>query len=157
MTDTPQNPDPQIASQSTAPADSAPSATLPTAQPNQPNIPSVDPRHLRRMNQMQNMFAFSFHQTDELLQKFKIDHPELQEIIAQLPEIDAQVQQFAPERPLSQINKVDLAILRIIVFEWKTSQTPKKVLINEGIELAKEFGTESSPKFVNGVLAQLLM
>jgi transcription antitermination factor NusB len=133
---------------------SAPAADTPT-EPKKSH--TVDPRHVRRIHLMQNMFAYSFHQSDDLLSNFKTDHPELQELIAQLLEIDAQIQQFAPERPLPQINKVDLAILRIIVFEWKTSQTPKKVLINEGVELAKEFGTESSPKFVNGVLAQLLL
>ncbi len=111
---------------------------------------STDPRHQRRVAFMQAMFAYDFHPQDEK------DNPELQEILVKLPKIDAHLQKLAPERPLSEINKVDLAILRIIMFEWEMSQTPKKVLIDEGVELAKAFGTDSSPRFVNGVLAQLL-
>ncbi len=121
-----------------------------------PNKNDADPRHLRRISLMQNLFAYTFHQSDELRTQFLSEHSELHDIIGQLTAIDEQIQLLAPERPLSQINKVDLAILRIIMFEWKMSQTPKKVLIDEGVELAKEFGTESSPRFVNGVLAQLL-
>jgi N utilization substance protein B len=71
-------------------------------------------------------------------------------------EIDAQLAAHAPERPLSEINQVDLAIMRLIVHEAQAGKTPKKVLIDEAIELAKEFGTDSSPKFVNGVLGKVL-
>jgi transcription antitermination factor NusB len=116
----------------------------------------ADPRHLRRAAFMQQVFAFSFYADPAGQEKYQQEHPELIPIVAQLTELDGTIQQFAPERPLSQINKVDLAILRSIMFEWKTSQTPQKVLIDEAVELAKEFGTESSPRFVNGVLAQLL-
>ena len=116
-----------------------------------------DPRHIRRASFMQQVFAYSFYDTFELQQKYIAEHPELQEIVPMFAEIDGLVQQFAPERPLPQINKVDLAILRSIVFEWKKTQTPPKVLIDEAVELAKEFGTESSPRFVNGVLAQILV
>jgi N utilization substance protein B len=116
----------------------------------------LDPRHQRRVNLMQQVFAYSFY-TDPALQATHVaQHPEIEPIIKQLPELDQEIQAQAPERPVSQINKVDLAILRVIVFELKTSQTPQKVVIDEGIELAKEFGTESSPRFVNGVLAQFL-
>ncbi len=116
----------------------------------------ADPRHLRRAAFMQQVFAYSFYTEPERQALYQQDHPELIPIVAQLPELDGIIQQFAPERPLSQINKVDLAILRSIMFEWKIDQTPKKVLIDEAVELGKEFGTESSPRFINGVLAQLL-
>jgi len=116
----------------------------------------ADPRHQRRAGLMQQVFAYSFYNDPNQQLNYAKAHSELEPIIAQLSELDGTIQQFAPERPISQINKVDLAILRTIMFEWKTSQTPKKVLIDEAVELAKEFGTESSPRFVNGVLAQLL-
>jgi N utilization substance protein B len=115
----------------------------------------VDPRHLRRIKMMQGVFAYSFHQDDVQQQAFEDEEEDLGQLIEQLPTIDQEIQALALERPLSDINKVDLAILRSIVFEWKTRRTPKKVLIDEAVELAKEFGTESSPKFVNGVLAHL--
>jgi transcription antitermination protein NusB len=115
----------------------------------------ADPRHIRRIKQMQALFAYSFVveavDRDDQLAEF----PELLELIGQVSEIDQEIQAVAPERPLAEINKVDLAILRLIVFESKQKKTPKKVLINEAVELAKEFGTDSSSRFVNGVLAKL--
>ena len=72
------------------------------------------------------------------------------------PQIDEFILKFAKERPLDEINNVDYSILRIVIAESiVTTLTPPKVAINEGIELAKLFGTESSPKFVNGVLGAI--
>jgi N utilization substance protein B len=119
------------------------------------DVSTVDPRHLRRIEVMQRIFSYAFCTTDEQRQVFLNEFPEMAEIVEQIPAIDRDIQSFAAERPLSDINKVDLAILRSIVFEWNTRRTPKKVLIDEAVELAKEFGTESSPKFINGVLAHL--
>ena len=119
-------------------------------------INTQDPRHQRRIALMQQLFAVTFDPATTHTQSFEEPHADLEEIQHHLPEIDTQIHAFAPERAVSEIKKVDLAILRVIMFEWKTSETPKKVLIDEGIELAKEFGTESSPRFINGVLAQLL-
>lgn len=104
---------------------------------------------------MQGVFALSFHQDDAQKSAFADEEADLEQLAEQLSTIDQEIQALALERPLAEINKVDLAILRSIVFEWKTRRTPKKVLIDEAVELAKEFGTESSPKFVNGVLAHL--
>lgn len=81
---------------------------------------------------------------------------EARAILAQSSEIDALLAAHAPERPLAEINQVDLAIMRLVVAESQTGVTPKKVLIDEAVELAKEFGTDSSPKFVNGVLGKVL-
>lgn len=104
---------------------------------------------------MQLLFASTFG-TDQSTADDKLI-VEVKPILEKLDEIDQLLQQFAPERPLADINKVDLAILRLIMFESIDKQTPKKVLINEAVELAKEFGSDSSPKFVNGVLGRLLM
>lgn len=124
----------------------------------------VDPRHLKRMQLVQELFARGFN---ELIGQEKIDQNGasmnsdqdalIDQILAEKAEFDEQVIAIAPERPLADINKVDLAILRVILFEAKYKDTPKKVLINEAVELAKELGTESSPKFVNGVLGKLLI
>ena len=116
---------------------------------------TADPRHLRRIEVMQLIFSYSFRLDDTQREAFLVANPDLVELIEQIPAIDQHIQSLAAERPLSDINKVDLAILRSVVFEWNTKKTPKKVLIDEAVELAKEFGTESSPKFVNGVLAHL--
>jgi len=117
----------------------------------------ADPRHEKRAQLMQTIFAlmFSGEEGQELEELFFLE--EAREIIASSAEIDTQITQHAPERPLTEINQVDLAIMRQIIFEATHKNTPKKVLINEAVELAKEYGSESSPKFVNGVLGKVLM
>jgi len=111
---------------------------------------SQDPRHQRRITLMQQLFAWSFNN------KAVVTTPDFDSLVAELPQIDADIQLVAPERPLTDINKIDLAILRLIVFESKHHKTPFKVLIDEGVELAKTYGAENSAKFINGVLAKLL-
>lgn len=72
--------------------------------------------------------------------------------------IDAIIEKSAPEWPLNQITTVDRNVLRIGIFEllWgNRKEVPPKVAINEAIELAKNFGGESSGKFVNGVLGAI--
>lgn len=67
--------------------------------------------------------------------------------------LDAQIQRYAPEWPLDQMALIDRSILRMALWEFGVGgQTPVKVAINEAVELAKEFGSESAPRFVNGVL-----
>jgi N utilization substance protein B len=120
-------------------------------------LASSDPRHANRAAVMQALFAHTFELADDQLVEDKVLAAEIAEILKVLPAIDTQITEFAPERPLTEINKVDLAILRLIIFEAEHLHTPVKVLINEAVELAKEFGTDSSPKFVNGVLGKLLL
>ncbi|PJA13652.1 transcription antitermination factor NusB [Candidatus Dojkabacteria bacterium CG_4_10_14_0_2_um_filter_Dojkabacteria_WS6_41_15] len=70
--------------------------------------------------------------------------------------INELILKYAKERPLDEINPVDYSILRVVIAEGiLTELTPPKVAINEGIELAKLFGTETSSKFVNGVLGAI--
>ncbi len=120
-------------------------------------LASTDPRHAKRAALMQALFAHTFELADQQMVEDEALLAEIQAILADLPKIDAQIAEYAPERPLVEINKVDLAILRLIIFESLAQKTPTKVLINEAVELAKEFGTDSSPKFVNGVLGKLLL
>lgn len=69
---------------------------------------------------------------------------------------DAAVAELAPEWPAPRQPATDRAILRLAHFEMFSADTPPKVAVNEAIELAKKFGTERSPAFVNGVLDKLL-
>ena len=72
-------------------------------------------------------------------------------------QIDAIISRFAPTWPLTQMAMVDRNILRIAIYEIMMSgQTPPKVAINEAVELGKVFGSDSSPKFVNGVLGSVM-
>ena len=71
-------------------------------------------------------------------------------------EIDRNIQTFAPAWPLEQIPVIDRNILRLAIFEILIdNKVPVKVAINEAIELAKSYGTDSSSKFVNGVLGSV--
>ena len=77
-------------------------------------------------------------------------------VIQNKEEIDHSIQSFAPAWPIEQIPAVDRNILRLAIFEiLLDNKVPVKVAINEAVELAKMFGSESSPKFVNGVLGSV--
>ena len=71
-------------------------------------------------------------------------------------ELDEVIHSHAPEWPVSQMAIIDRNILRIAIYELAVSQTtPLKVAINEAVELAKTYGSDSAPRFVNGVLGTL--
>jgi N utilization substance protein B len=71
--------------------------------------------------------------------------------------LDSVVGELAPEWPIHQIAAVDRNVLRIAIYELLFApEIPPKVAINEAVELAKMFGSESSPRFVNGVLGSLV-
>jgi N utilization substance protein B len=70
--------------------------------------------------------------------------------------LDQFIAEHAPEWPLDQVAIIDRNILRISLWEFVVSgETPVKVAINEAVELAKTYGSESSPRFINGVLGSL--
>lgn len=70
--------------------------------------------------------------------------------------LDNFIAQQAPEWPLDQVAIIDRNILRIALWEFAVSGiTPIKVAINEAIEMAKMYGSDSTPRFVNGVLGSL--
>jgi N utilization substance protein B len=71
--------------------------------------------------------------------------------------IDEVITKHAPEWPLDKLNRIDLAILRLAVFELSVEKKePIKVIIDEAVELAKEMGSENSPAFINGVLGSIV-
>lgn len=79
-------------------------------------------------------------------------------ILPLVHELDNIIAKHAPEWPLEQVATIDRNILRIALWEIAVSnQTPLKVAINEAIELGKVYGSESTPRFVNGVLGSLAL
>jgi N utilization substance protein B len=71
--------------------------------------------------------------------------------------LDVFIHQHAPEWPLEQMAYIDRNILRMALFEFAIDgRTPVKVAINEAVELAKIFGSDSAPRFINGVLGALV-
>ncbi len=110
----------------------------------------LDPRHQKRQETVKMLFAESF-----IAQK---GHTELiKKILENKESIDDKIETIAPEFPIDKINKVDLAILRLGVYELSIApEAPQKVVIDEAIELAKEFGGENSASFINGALGKLV-
>jgi len=76
-------------------------------------------------------------------------------VLENIETVDELIQRFAPAWPLRQMAIVDRNILRLGVYEILFETVPVKVAINEAVELAKAFGSDSSSKFVNGVLGSV--
>jgi N utilization substance protein B len=77
-------------------------------------------------------------------------------VLRQRALLDRLIQAHAPEWPIDQLAVIDRNVLRIAIYEFAVAGiTPTRVAINEAIELAKQFGSESASRFVNGVLGAL--
>lgn len=128
--------------------------TKPTKQ-NQPKMKAKnDPRHLKRVEIMQSLFSQSFRDNP----KTGVGNTLEAEIIKNLKPIDTLIKKSAPAWPIEQISQVDLAILRLATWEllYKDKKEPYKAVVDEAVEIAKEYGSESSPGFVNGVLGSII-
>jgi len=109
----------------------------------------LDPRHTRRQKIVEDLFRVDFHK-----QQIGKD---AKEIFEKREIIDKEIAKAAPDFPVDKINKIDLAILRLAVYElFIEKKEPAKVIIDEAIELAKEYGGDTSPSFVNGALGNLV-
>lgn len=109
-----------------------------------------DPRHLHRQKILQELFAWSYFNSNPL-------STDSEAVIAKILEIDQLISLNAPKWPLDKINRIDLSILRLAFYEILTKpELPVKVVVDEAVELAKEFGSDASSSFVNGVLGAAL-
>lgn len=112
-------------------------------------ITSTDPRHLKRREAIKILFAEDFTK-----QKFQTEL--VKKVFDEIKKIDKLIAKAAPERPIKDLSKIDLAILRLAIYELKFTDTPPKVVIDEAVELAKEYGSENSSSFINGVCGTIL-
>jgi N utilization substance protein B len=72
--------------------------------------------------------------------------------------LDTVIHKYAPAWPVDQLSVVDRNVIRIALFELLfRKDTPRKAAVNEAVELAKVFGSESSARFVNGVLGSIIL
>jgi N utilization substance protein B len=132
-------------------------------------LSTIDYRHQARSLALQALYELdcTHHPVGEVLaQRFDGDNIQeqtriltsrlVQGVLEHKSRLDTLIHRYAPEWPLDQIAIIDRNILRIAIFELGADNSiPLKVAINEAIELAKTFGTESTPRFVNGVLGTL--
>jgi transcription antitermination protein NusB len=77
-------------------------------------------------------------------------------ILSVVEQLDGYIQTHAPEWPIDQVAVIDRNLLRMALYEFTVGHVPVKVAINEAVELAKVYGADSTPRFVNGVLGALV-
>jgi transcription antitermination protein NusB len=110
---------------------------------------ALDPRHKNRQKIIEDLFKVQFH-------KQPIGK-NAKEVMEHRQFIDQNISEAAPEYPIDKINRTDLAILRLATYELLIAKKePPKVVLDEAIELAKEYGGENSPAFVNGALGKII-
>lgn len=99
-----------------------------------------------------------FEEDDDLDDKMRKFSSEIvQGVFPIVEQLDHIIASYAPEWPLDQVASIDRNIIRIALWEFAVAKcTPIKVAINEAVELAKVFGSDSTPRFINGVLGSLV-
>ena len=123
-----------------------------------------------RENVFKMLFRVEFHEQEEMNEQHLLFGEELDalkeadlsyirnkcnDIFSKIEEIDSAINEVATGWKTSRMGKVDLSIIRLAVYEIKfEDDIPTKVSINEAVELAKAYGTDDSPSFVNGILAK---
>ena len=126
-------------------------------------------RRQARMIALQTLYEYDVaqHTPAEVLQRHVEERPlpaqvvEYAEVLVlgvseHLADIDAHIQSAAREWPLQQMARIDKNILRLAIYEILFSTTvPAKAAINEAVELAKIFGSDTSSRFINGVLGTI--
>lgn len=111
-----------------------------------------DPRHIMRIQTVKNLFTESFNSAS--IEK----DSQAAQILTKQKQIDKIIEKSAPAWPLDQISPLDLATLRLAVWElfYKETKEPVKVIVDEAVEIAKAYGSENSPGFINGVLGSII-
>lgn len=127
-------------------------------------------RHLARTCVVQTIFVTEFRDSDpkktleSLLNEFaprlterQFAFDTLEGVLANKKKIIKLIEKYAPEWPVDKIAGVDRAILEVGIYEIVfNEEIPPIVAINEAVEIAKHFGDENSPKFINGVLSSVM-
>ncbi len=109
----------------------------------------MDPRHQKRVKLLKEIFSLEFS-----------DQPNISEITQNIlvhkSFFNKKIQKYAPKFPVEKIAKIDLAILYLALYELLIEKKePVKVIIDEAVELAKEYGSEKSYAFINAVLGKI--
>lgn len=126
-------------------------------------------RRLARRVTLETLYEYDIanHPPGEILTRRLLEHPMesnggqfatrlVQGVIKNQEIMDELIIRYAPEWPLEQMAVIDRNILRMAIYEFLISdETPVKVAINEAVELAKTYGSDSAPRFINGVLGTL--
>lgn len=115
----------------------------------------MDKRHQRRADIVQKLFSLTFEGPDK--DQIIGTDPYFRDLVSHIEDIDNMIHEHAPRYPLADIARIDLSILRLGIYEMLYEKSnPPKVIIDEAVRLAKEYGNERSYSFVNGVLGSVL-
>lgn len=106
---------------------------------------------------LEEQFALSLEETEKATKENQnYMESKCEDVLAKLKEIDESINEAAHGWKTSRMGKVDLTLIRLAVYEIKyEDDIPVGVAINEAVELAKKYGTDDSPSFINGVLAKI--
>lgn len=126
-----------------------------------------------RENTFKLLFIKEFHELDEMREQSELYLDTLEsmneeeknyvqkrvfDIISHLEQIDQEIDSVAEGWKVNRMGKVDLCIIRLALFELRFDESiPVGVAINEAVEIAKRFGGDDSPAFINGILAKLVI
>ena len=124
-----------------------------------------------RENTFVMLFHKEFHDIDEMKEQFELyfekkapmsekDETYVSErvydILSKLNEIDSDIEEASESWTVSRMSKIDLSIMRLAYYEMRFDDSvPLQVAINEAVEIAKLYGGDNSPSFINGVLGKL--
>lgn len=125
-----------------------------------------------RENVFKLLFRIEFHRNDEMKEQADLFSDEIEncnsedisyiidkvfDILEKMNEIDQSISAISEGWKIERMGKVDVSIIRLATYEMKYDDTiPVSVAINEAVELAKKYGTDESPAFINGILAKLV-
>lgn len=112
-----------------------------------------DPRHLTRTRAFKSLYSHIINPQSKITKTSLAG-----QITSNQKQIDKLIHRHAPAWPITQINPVDLTILRLAIFEllFKEKKEPYKVVIDEAVEIAKTFGSDTTGSFINGVLGSIV-
>ncbi len=115
-----------------------------------------DPRHLARIKIVQELFEDIFRTNSKLTPKVNYA-PQTTQILKHQKAINQIISRHAPAWPIEQIAPIDLAILKLAIWELLYERkNPVKVVIDEAVEIAKSYGSDTSSAFINGVLGSIV-
>jgi N utilization substance protein B len=132
---------------------------------------ALSPRHAARALALQVLYEvdLSQHQPGTVLSRHFVESPDLPDdlrafasdlvsgVTARRAALDDKIHACAPDFPVNELAAIDRNVLRIALYELERGDVPMKAAVNEAVELAKEFGGDATPRFVNGALASAVV
>lgn len=109
-----------------------------------------------REHAMESIYSYSMNNQSDYLSEDKMANEMVTNVINNLEELDTRIKKYLRKWTISELNPVDLAILRMSVYEIMYLQTPPAIVVNEALELAKKYSDEPSKKFIHRVLDNII-